>query len=356
MSKARIVKGRDLIIVDDVPSYRRVTLIRDHSLDQIWIDDTLRSPYQTGAVVAVKISQHFSQHNRAVIDLDGTTGSLRLSECHNHKPGDIIAAVVTSDARDDGLGHKPLQLKEFEDIPLRELPSQTGIITPHPDALMRAQEACPDSDIIHDLDGTFWNEYQLDTQLEEAVQLSLSVPEGGRIAISTPPGAAVIDCDSAESRLSPFDLSQAMVPSIMRQLRLRRIGGPIVIDFPRLDRDEMKKIHNAMCFEAKKDMLKPSLHGFARGGLYTMARPWRDRVLANEVLPRGRMLGLEAFRHIRSHHHHMTAGNLTLRMHNEGVNWLNGAGADLLKDMIAPLAFQVIFVSDDNIESVQRDH
>ncbi len=344
-----------MIIVDDLPSYRRVALIRSGQLDQIWIDDGTRHPYQTGAVVAVRITQKFAQHNRATVTLDDVIASLRLKDHHDHKPGDMIAATVVSDARDDGVGSKPLQLKEAGHISPKDMPSTSGIITPAPDALARAKIAAPGATIADDMDGAHWAALNIDDQLAAAHQPYLRLPDGGNIAISTPPGAAVIDGDSADSRLAPLALAEKMVPQLMRQLRLRRIGGPIVIDFPRLDPQGQHAIHNLLKAEAKNDPYKPSLHGFTRGGLYTMARPWRDRVLSDEILPLGRHLGLDVLRWIKKHHHTRMPGDLTLRLPQDGIDWLAHDGAKIFNQMKAPLAFQVKLISDNTSTMVQRD-
>ena len=345
----------ELIIIDDVLSYRRVALIRDGDLDQIWFDDAEKDPYQTGAVVAVRIGQKFNDHNRITVTLDGIAGSLRLSDNHNHRPGDMIAATVMGAARDDGFGQKPLQLKEAAHVSSKAIPSESGLITPAPDALERAISAAPDAAVMHDNDGSLWRQYDLDLHLEQALHPHLNLAEGGQIVISTPPGAAIIDGDSTNSRLAPLALAKVMVPFVMRQIRLRRIGGPIVIDFPRLDDNGRKTIHMMMRAEAKKDPLKPSLHSFTRGGLYTMARPWRDRVLINERIATDRLLGLDVFRLIRAHHALMTPGTLNLRLHQDGIDWLGGAGASLFKAMMVSMSFQVNLFPDNFITGVSRD-
>ena len=344
-----------LIIVDDIPSYRRVALIRAGRLDQIWFDDATRHPYQTGALVAVRITQHFAQHNRATVTLDGIPASLRLADHHQHKPGAMIAATIVSDARDDGFGHKPLQLKAAENTAPEDIPATPGLMAAAPDAMARALATAPDAHIHHDQDGALWAAHDLDDQLTAAQTPFLDLPGGGRLAITTPPGAAVIDGDSATSRLAPLALAEHMVPTLMRQLRLRRIGGPIVIDFPRLDAKGQHTIHALIKAEAKNDPHKPSLHGFTRGGLYTMARPWRDRMLAEEALPHGRHLGLAVLRMVKAHQHNLTPGELVVRLHNDGVDWLGHDGAEIFNQMKAELAFQVKLISDNNTAVPQRD-
>ena len=346
----------DLIIIDDLPGYRQVALLRAGLLDQIWFDDAENHPYQTGALVAVRVGQHFTQHNRATVTLGDVAGSLRLSDKHTHKPGDMVAATVTSAPRNDGFGQKPLQLREAAHISPRDLPAETGVIKSAPDALARAQAASPDASVVYDDDGSLWAQYDIDLDLEYARSPQVNLDGGGRIVISTPPGAAVIDGDSADSRLAPYALAQQMVPAVMRQLRLRRIGGPIVIDFPRLDNAGMKSVDQMMRDAARQDPLKPSLHGFTRGGLYTMARPWRDRLLGEEAISPSRALGLSAFRQIRAHRVLMRAGSLKLRIPQIGIDWMHGAGAGYYQAIMADQSFQTILIADDDIDGVQRDN
>lgn len=351
---------KDMILVDALPSYCRVALIRDGVLDQIWIDDADRGAFQSGAMVAVKISQAFSQHNRAMIDLGDVKGSLRIPDKHSFKIGEVIPAVITSAARDDGFGTKPLQLKLAGHIKPDSGWRHGDVITPAPTGVEHAAAHAGDADVLQDDDGKLWAEYEVEEALEAALNPYLDLPKGGRIAISTPPGAAVIDGDSGASQLPPMALAEDMVPEVMRQLRLRRIGGPIVIDFPRLSPDEMKTIHKAMQGEAKKDSLKPSLHGFTRGGLYTMARPWRDRLLKEEILPAPRALGLMVLRRVRRHLALVgtgkASGGLKLGLHQDGIDWLHGEGAEDLRKMMAPASFQVDFTAFNDINGVIDNH
>ena len=109
--------------------------------------------------------------------------------------------------------------------------------------------------------------------------------DGARLHLNAPPGAVVVDGDSGSSQAAPQQLAEIMVEEVMRQLRLRRHGGPIVIDFPRLSPQGQKAIHGMMRDAARLDPAKPALHGFTRGGLYTMARPWQLMPLAQELAP-----------------------------------------------------------------------
>jgi hypothetical protein len=355
---------RDLIIVDDVPSFRRVAVIRDGVLDQLFCDDAADLMPRPGAVVAVRIEQVFPQHGRVKVKLMGMTASFRTAQAKPMLPGQMIAAKVHADARDEFLGDsrifsqgKPIQLKPIDGGEFGELPSQSGVLTPAPDALMRGKDILPMAEVIMDEDGTAWEQYGLDDALADALKMTLHLPKGGMIHISTPPGAAVVDGDSGAASLSPQALAEDMVASVMRQLRLRRIAGPIVIDFPRLSSAGRAKISGLMEAAAKHDGLKPSLHGFTRGGLYTMSRPWHLRSLAEELKPPLRMAGLDALRLIRNQGHRQKAARagVGIRCHPAVLAWLEGDGAEALAELCRGLAFMPKFVSDVSTDGARLD-
>lgn len=352
---------KDCIIIDDLPRFRRVALWRDGGLEQIFIDDADNLAPRPGALVAVRVMQSFPQHGRVTAELMGHETSFRTAKAELLKSGQIIAAKLRADGRHEAtpLGGKPIQLKEYNGIDLKDLPLETGIIAPAPDALSRAEALAPDAPQYHDDDGKLWAEYGIDDAIDDALSPHIALPDGGYLHIATPPGAAVIDGDSATSRLAPQKLAEAMVPELMRQLRLRRIAGPIVIDFPRLSPEGQKYIHQMMKDEAKKDDAKPALHGFTRGGLYTMARGWGLCTLAEEMPDGVKRNGLAALRLLRNHgkHHGVKAvtSGLQLRMNPDVLDWLHGDGAEALKIVTQSLAFQPKFVSDTSLDAVQLD-
>lgn len=371
---------QEVIIIDDLPGYRRVALVRDGKLDQIFIDDDAYLMPRPGAVLAVRVQQLFPDHDRVTVDVMGQKASFRTGRMQALKSGQMIAVMVRADARLEAANYaqlpsnspqstlmpstpmpsKPMQVKEVGDISPKNLPAQPQLITPAPTAIERAQALCPDAELIYDRDGAAWGKAAIDAQLAAALSPSMMLEGGGAIHLATPPGAAVVDGDSGDALLAPQVLAAAMVAPVMRQLRLRRIGGPIVIDFPRLTPDGQQEIHRAMKLAAKDDAVKLSLHGWTRGGLYTLARPWQLRPLAEELAPSPRLDGLAGLRLIRDHGQHhatkaVTAG-VQLRVAPAVHDWLNGEGNEMLKAVCADLVFSPKLVSDATIKGVRLDN
>ena len=364
MTSLRKTAGHTIILIDDLPSYRRVALLRDGVLDQIWIDDASNSLPQPGAVFAARVAQIFSDHDRATFELTGQStpdvarpqthmASARITadQAKNLKSGQIIPVVVSALPREG----KPLQVKIKGDLSPKDLPPQPQLIHPAPDTLALAKAAAPNAEVISDDTGENWSQYGCDEALEQACDTAMTMPNGAVLHINTPPGAAVIDLDSATSTLSPFDLSCQMLPVVMQQIRLRRIAGPIVIDFPRLTAEQQRNLHDMIKAEAKYDPEKPSLHGFTRGGLYTMARPWRRNILSQELTLDAAASGRAALRLMRRHRHLNIQGGITISIHEKGLDWLQGEGADALKALTVDLAFSPQFRSDNTVKTAMLE-
>ena len=193
-----------------------------------------------------------------------------------------------------------------------------------------------------------WSDADIGIQLEAALEPRVDLPDGGVLHINTPPGAAVFDGDSGEGGLAPPALADAMVPEVARALVLRRIGGPVVVDFPRLDAGGRRRIHGSMKAALAGDPLGAQCHGFGPGGLYAATRPWRWRPLADLLEPTPARLGLDALRLVpgASHGH---GADPEIVVPAAAMDWLRVDGKELLASVLKPLAIKPRFRSDGRI-------
>ena len=347
---------QDMIIIDRLPHYQRVGLIRDGQLDQIFIDNDRDTSPQPGAVLAVRVAQIFQNHDRVTLDLGSNLGpdqtaSMRIKKGITFQSGQMIAVEVIASPREG----KPLQVRLKGDISHKDLPQHPALLKPAPDSLARAQALMPAGKVINDDDGQAWDHLLCDDAIEQACQKKLVIDHqvpmaaGSVVHIHTPPGASVIDIDSGNSKLPPFELTKSLIPFVMRQLRLRRIGGPIVIDFPRLDKTQQTAVHNMIKTEAHYDCEKPSLHGFTRGGLYTMSRPWRGSSLVDLFKPDAALMGRAALRLIRRHKALQIPGGIVIGLNSDALAWINDDEQSGYQHLIADLAFSPEFHSDNDM-------
>ncbi len=108
---------------------------------------------------------------------------------------------------------------------------------------------------------------------------TVALSGGGNIYIDRTEAMTVIDVNSA-SNVSGNDVSETSLNTnleasseIARQLRLRNIGGIVVIDYIDMKTDEdRQKVINSLSEELKKDKARTMIMGFTRLGLLEMTR------------------------------------------------------------------------------------
>ncbi len=107
---------------------------------------------------------------------------------------------------------------------------------------------------------------------------------GGSLAIEPTRALTAIDVDAGAAR-DPLAANLAAAAEIGRQLRLRNIGGLVVVDFISLDRAEaraqvMQRLRGAVAEDPAQLRLSA---GFSALGLVELARQRRGRSLAEAV-------------------------------------------------------------------------
>lgn len=121
--------------------------------------------------------------------------------------------------------------------------------------------------------------YGLDTELDKIGQRSIWLKCGGYIVIDRTEALTVIDVNTGRfvgnTNLSDtvFRTNLDAVVEIARQIRLRDIGGIIIIDFIDMDQPEQQEaILDALAEQLKKDRTKSHVLGFTALGLVELTR------------------------------------------------------------------------------------
>ena len=130
----------------------------------------------------------------------------------------------------------------------------------------------------------------LDALFEAALSPTLALGGGGSIHIEETRAAVLIDVDtgspvagSAERSIAAANV--AAVEAIARQLRLRQLGGGIVVDFAALDgRRPRERVRQAMVAALAGDPVTPQVLGWTRLGHLEIVRPRRNRPLSAAML------------------------------------------------------------------------
>ena len=129
-----------------------------------------------------------------------------------------------------------------------------------------------------------------DALFDAALAPTLALPGGGSIHISETQAAVLIDIDTGTPETgsgarTALAANLAAVTAIARQLRLRQLGGGIVIDFAALEgRRVRERVREAMTTALAGDPARPQVLGWTRLGHLEIVRPRRLRPLSAAML------------------------------------------------------------------------
>jgi ribonuclease G len=151
------------------------------------------------------------------------------------------------------------------------------LLRPAPDALERAQTAyaAPPSAVPPDLD--------LDAVLAALSQPHVPLRDGGALIIESTAALTAVDVDGG-GRGNPLTVNLAAADELARQLRLRNIGGMVLVDFIRMKaRSDQEQAAARLRRAVADDPAQTDVYGFTRLGLMELTRARRGRSLAETL-------------------------------------------------------------------------
>ncbi|MDE5284675.1 MAG: ribonuclease E/G, partial [Candidatus Blochmannia sp. A2] len=124
-----------------------------------------------------------------------------------------------------------------------------------------------------------FSHYQIESQINSAFQREVRLPSGGSIIIDSTEALTAIDINSSRSKKGIDIQSTALntnieaVDEISRQLRLRDVGGLIVIDFiDMISIRHQQEIENRLREILREDRARIQIGHISRFGLLEMSR------------------------------------------------------------------------------------
>ena len=162
------------------------------------------------------------------------------------------------------------------------------ILVDDPAAIPDLRAAFSNSTVTH-LPETEWP-IDLDAVFDEALSATLALPGNGSVHFEATRAGMLIDVDTGTSETgSPERIgliaNLAAAAAIARHIRLRNLGGGIVIDFVGMDsRPAREKLRAAFAAALTSDPGAPQLLGWTRLGHFELVRPRRGRRLAEALL------------------------------------------------------------------------
>jgi ribonuclease E len=128
-------------------------------------------------------------------------------------------------------------------------------------------------------DGPIFNKYRLEDQIEQIFQKKIHLKSGGYLIIEPTEALVSIDVNSGrankEKKLEEtiYKVNMEAAEEIPKQLRLRDLGGLIVIDFIDMhDRRHIRDVERKLREELRKDKAKTNVGRISRFGLLELSR------------------------------------------------------------------------------------
>jgi ribonuclease G len=220
-----------------------------------------------------------------------------------------------------------------------------------------------------------FEQFGIQEEINKALRSKVWLKSGGSIVINQTEALVAIDINTGKyvgktARLEDTILKTNLdaIPEIVRQIRLRDLGGIIVIDF--IDMDERRNRHKVMAAleEALKVDRAPSkVLQFNDFGLVAITRKRVKQSLERTLsVPCTICTGTgmvkspttvcnEIYVELRKMHEHLERGEIMLRVHPEVVKQLKANGAKWLQEMEEMAGRTILVKSDPALHPEQFD-
>ena len=124
-----------------------------------------------------------------------------------------------------------------------------------------------------------FNRYQIESQIENAFERQVRLPSGGSIVVDQTEALTAIDVNSARSTKggdieeTAYHTNLEAADEVARQLRLRDLGGLVVIDFIDMESNKHQRdVENRLQHALRHDRARVQIGRISRFGLLEMSR------------------------------------------------------------------------------------
>jgi ribonuclease G len=225
--------------------------------------------------------------------------------------------------------------------------------------------------MLHDGSEPLFDRFNIEPQIERALDRKVWLKSGGYLVFDQAEALTAIDVNTGRfvGKKSQDDTvlktNLEAVEEVVNQLRLRNIGGIIIVDFIDMAREnDRKKVSDALAMALKRDKARTSALKISELGLVQMTRK-RTRESLEKLLtdncPRceGRRvvksvptLAAEVLRGIQREALRKSAGEmLIVKLNPEVARYLYDHGAKDLETLEQRLSTKIVLRSNDSIEA-----
>ncbi|MDR1075607.1 MAG: Rne/Rng family ribonuclease [Xanthomonadaceae bacterium] len=215
-----------------------------------------------------------------------------------------------------------------------------------------------------------FSRFQIESQIEDAYERQVRLPSGGSIVVDQTEALTAIDVNSARATKGG-DIEETALQTNLeaadeaaRQLRLRDLGGLVVIDFIDMNSNKhQREVENRLQQALRYDRARVQVGRISRFGLLEMSRQRLQPSLGEStqiVCPRceghGRMrsvesLSLSILRLAEEHVMKESTGQVLIQAPVEIANYLLNEKRRALADIEKRNEVPVVIVADQNLET-----
>ena len=219
-------------------------------------------------------------------------------------------------------------------------------------------------------DTPLFNRFQIESQIENAYERTIRLPSGGALVIDQTEALTAIDVNSARATKggdieeTAFNTNLEAAEEVARQLRLRDLGGLVVIDFIDMSSNKhQREVENRLQNALKYDRARVQIGRISRFGLLEMSRQ-RLRPSLGEasqiVCPRceghGRMrsiesLSLSIIRVAEEHAMKDNTGQVLVQAPVEIANFLLNEKRSALREIEQRHDAPIVIVADEQLHT-----
>ena len=220
-----------------------------------------------------------------------------------------------------------------------------------------------------------FEQFGITDEINKALKSKVWLKSGGSIVINQTEALVAIDINTGKfvgktARLEDTIVKTNLdaIPEIVRQIRLRDLGGIIIIDF--IDMDERKNRNRVMAAledELKRDRAPSKVLQFNDFGLVAITRKRVKQSLERTLsVPCSVCSGTgmvkspitvcnDIYVELRKMHRHLDRGDIMLRVHPDVVKQLKSSGGKWLQEMEEMAGKTILVKSDPSLHPEQFD-
>ena len=219
-------------------------------------------------------------------------------------------------------------------------------------------------------DVPLFNRYQIESQIENAYEREVRLPSGGALVIDQTEALTAVDVNSARATKggdieeTAFNTNLEAAEEVARQMRLRDLGGLVVIDFIDMASNKHQRdVENKLQHALRSDRARVQLGRISRFGLLEMSRQRLRPSLGESsqlVCPRceghGRMRSIESLslsivRVAEEHAMKDNTGQVLVQAPVEIANYLLNEKRRALAEIEQRHGTPIVIVADDQLQT-----